>query len=100
MLQKETVKPATLGLLINLMNPKKLKQFRQVEGTALSLLLGYRSPINLNLFTSKSLYSAPIINKLSYINPAFSTFEKAALAGNISECIRITPLLELITKRK
>jgi hypothetical protein len=100
MLQKETVEPATLGLLINLMNPKKLKQFRQVEGTALSLLLGYRKPITLNLFTNNPLHCAPIINKLSNINPAFSTFQKITLAGNVNERIRIAPLLELITGRK
>ncbi len=51
MLREETVEPATLGLLKSLVELPELKQFRLVGGTALSLLLGHRRSIDLDLFT-------------------------------------------------
>ncbi len=65
MLYKETVEPSTLGLLIELMNLPELQQFRLVGGTALSLLLGHRKSIDIDLFTDQPFDRNLILNKLS-----------------------------------
>lgn len=75
MLHEETVEPATLGLLKELMNFKELEQFRLVGGTALSLLLGHRNSIDLDLFTDKPFDRELITNKLSDAYPLFSIKE-------------------------
>jgi len=64
MFYKETVEPATLGLLKDLMQLPELEQFRLVGGTALSLMLGHRASIDLDLFTDKPFDRELIINKL------------------------------------
>jgi predicted nucleotidyltransferase component of viral defense system len=51
MLHKETVTPGTLELIHHLMDDEKLKQFYLVGGTALSLMLGHRLSIDIDLFT-------------------------------------------------
>jgi len=71
MFYKETVEPATLGLLKDLMKLKELEQFRLVGGTALSLVLGHRKSIDLDLFTDKPFDRELIINKL---RETFSVF--------------------------
>src|ERR1700743_2978191 len=53
MLREETIEPATLGLLKAIVALPELKDFRLVGGTALSLLLGHRKSIDLDLFTDK-----------------------------------------------
>ena len=53
MLQIETVRPACLALLRELMNIRELKSFRLAGGTALSLRLGHRISIDLDLFTNQ-----------------------------------------------
>jgi hypothetical protein len=55
MLREETVEPATLGLLKNLVALPELRSFRLVGGTALSLLYGHKKSIDLDLFTDKPL---------------------------------------------
>jgi predicted nucleotidyltransferase component of viral defense system len=72
MLYKETVEPATLGLLRELMSLDELRQFRLVGGTALSLLLGHRTSIDLDLFTDQPFNSEIAINKLRESYPVFS----------------------------
>lgn len=72
MLYQETVEPTTLGLLKELMQLPELKQFRLVGGTALSLLLGHRNSIDLDLFTDYPFDSDEIINRLSETYPNFS----------------------------
>ena len=52
MLHKETVAPGTLELIHRLMDDKKLKQFYLVGGTALSLMIGHRLSIDIDLFTA------------------------------------------------
>ena len=52
MLQIQTVKPECLALLKELMSLKELKDFRLAGGTALSLRLGHRISIDLDLFTN------------------------------------------------
>ena len=76
MLYKETVEPATLGLLKELLTLKELEQFRLVGGTALSLLLGHRTSIDLDLFTDKQFDFDEISFKLSDTFPSFFAKEK------------------------
>lgn len=54
MLHIETVAPATLELLKKLMEDKRLKNFVLVGGTSLSLQLGHRISVDLDLFTSEA----------------------------------------------
>jgi len=119
MLYKETVKPKTLGLLIELMNLKELKQFRLVGGTALSLVLGHRESIDLDLFTDKPFDRDLIINKLTDTFPVFSfegiksprlffayindvkvdfvhTFEPFIYNSDLKESIRFAAIEEII----
>lgn len=119
MLYKETVEPATLGLLTELMTLPELEQFRLVGGTALSLLLGHRNSIDLDLFTDEPFDSDSIAYKLSDTFPQFyskekkgsrlfftyinnvkvdfvHTFEKFTFAENIIEGIRFASLEEII----
>ncbi|HEY9196194.1 MAG TPA: nucleotidyl transferase AbiEii/AbiGii toxin family protein, partial [Mucilaginibacter sp.] len=119
MLHKETVEPATLGLLTELMTLPELEQFRLVGGTALSLLLGHRNSIDIDLFTDEPFDSDSITYKLSDTFPQFyakekkgsrlfftyinnvkvdfvHTFEKFTFAENIIEGIRFASLEEII----
>ena len=54
MLHLETVEPATLGLLKNLMQLPALKNFDLVGGTALALQIGHRKSVDIDLFTSEN----------------------------------------------
>lgn len=72
MLFKETVEPSTLGLLKELINIPELEQFRLVGGTALSLLFGHRSSIDLDLFTDRPFDREAIVMKLQDTYPSFS----------------------------
>jgi predicted nucleotidyltransferase component of viral defense system len=119
MLYKKTVEPSTLGLLTELMTLPELEQFRLVGGTALSLLLGHRNSIDLDLFTDEPFDSDLLIYKLSDAFPEFSakekkgprlfftyinnvkvdfvhTFEKFTFASNTIEGIRFASLEEII----
>ncbi|MBC6113175.1 nucleotidyl transferase AbiEii/AbiGii toxin family protein [Pedobacter fastidiosus] len=52
MLHKETVKPGTLDLIHKLMKDYQLNSFYLVGGTALSLRIGHRESIDIDLFSS------------------------------------------------
>jgi len=52
MLHKETVTPGTLDLIQRLMNDQQLNSFYLVGGTALSLRIGHRLSIDIDLFSS------------------------------------------------
>ena len=52
MLRKETVSPVTLELLNDLMQDEALRDFFLVGGTALSLQIGHRISIDIDLFTT------------------------------------------------
>jgi len=54
MLYKTTIDSSTLELLIRLMNDDFLKDFVLVGGTALSLQLGHRTSVDIDLFSSTS----------------------------------------------
>ena len=51
MLYIETVKPDTFSLLKELMLVKEMQHFNLVGGTALSLRLGHRISVDLDLFS-------------------------------------------------
>lgn len=53
MLHKETVSPTTLDILKSLMKDERLNDFVLVGGTALSLRIGHRVSIDLDLFSKK-----------------------------------------------
>jgi len=57
MLHLETVEPKTFRLLKKLMDDEKLKTFSLVGGTSLSLQIGHRKSIDLDLFSSGSFLS-------------------------------------------
>jgi len=64
MLREETVQPATLGLLKEIVALPELKPFRLVGGTALSLLFGHRKSIDLDFFTDQPLDKDTLIPAL------------------------------------
>jgi len=69
MLQIQTVKPECLALLKELMGLKELQDFRLAGGTALSLRLGHRISIDLDLFTNQRFDVAEFITYLkTYFN--------------------------------
>lgn len=53
MLHKETVTTATLDLISKLLAEKQLEDFLLVGGTALSLQVGHRISIDIDLFSNK-----------------------------------------------
>jgi predicted nucleotidyltransferase component of viral defense system len=76
MLYKETVEPSTLGLLKQLLSIKELENFRLVGGTALSLLLGHRASIDLDLFTDDPIDFEGLTEVLSENFPSFYSKER------------------------
>ena len=54
MLHKETVEAGTLELIKRLMRDERLKQFTLVGGTALSLQIGHRISIDIDLFNKRA----------------------------------------------
>ena len=54
MLRKETIEPGTLEILIELMQDESLSDFFLVGGTALSLLIGHRISLDIDLFSLNS----------------------------------------------
>jgi hypothetical protein len=85
MLREETVEPATLGLLKQIVAMPELKQFRLVGGTALSLLFGHRKSIDLDLFTDQTLEKDILIPALE---DAFGNIIIVNERGkNIFQCI-------------
>jgi predicted nucleotidyltransferase component of viral defense system len=65
MLHIETVEPSTLTLLKELMAIEELKQFNLVGGTALSLQLGHRISVDIDLFSHDDFGNENIIRILS-----------------------------------
>jgi hypothetical protein len=60
MLHTETVLPHTYDLLKRLMQDEKLKDFNLVGGTALSLQIGHRMSVDLDMFSSSSFFPADL----------------------------------------
>ncbi|QQL50165.1 nucleotidyl transferase AbiEii/AbiGii toxin family protein [Mucilaginibacter ginkgonis] len=93
MLHWETVSPLLKEILLKLMNVELLKDHRLVGGTALSLHLGHRMSVDIDLFISGETYGAFNYEKLeSYLNETFPfvsgdfgsppAFGKSYLIGN------------------
>jgi hypothetical protein len=64
MLHTQTVEPFTLGLLKRLMADEALAQFNLVGGTALSLQIGHRKSVDLDMFTQTDFEAAKILQHL------------------------------------
>lgn len=64
MLQSATVHPATLAILKQIMSMPAFKHFNLVGGTALSLQIGHRISIDLDLFSYQDFDNATIISVL------------------------------------
>jgi hypothetical protein len=119
MLYTETVEPGTLGLLKELMAQKELEQFRLAGGTALSLILGHRSSIDLDMFTDNTFDQELVAYTLADKYPSFSskgiksprllftyinnikvdfvnTFEKFAYPYEVKDGIRFASTQEII----
>ena len=67
MLQSATVHPATLGLLKKIMVMPVLQSFNLVGGTALSLQIGHRISVDLDLFSNQDFDNATIIRALEAV---------------------------------
>jgi hypothetical protein len=65
MLHKETVDPKTLDLIRRLLSDEHLREFVLVGGTALSLQVGHRISIDIDLFTDKPFDSKTVATYLS-----------------------------------
>ncbi|TFF39113.1 nucleotidyl transferase AbiEii/AbiGii toxin family protein [Mucilaginibacter psychrotolerans] len=91
MLHKKTVEPATLALLKELMVLDELKEFRLVGGTALSLLIGHRSSIDLDLFSDHPFNRDSIIDKLNenYASFQFQGITSARLFFTIINDVKV-----------
>lgn len=85
MLRKETVTAATLELLNELMHDDQLNNFFLVGGTALSLQIGHRISIDIDLFSEKPFDENLLLNYLT-VNKGFqlSYKNKNALKGEIN----------------
>jgi predicted nucleotidyltransferase component of viral defense system len=71
MLYTATVAPNTLGLLIELMQKPYLQEFNLVGGTALSMQIGHRISIDLDLFTTEAFDTNELKSKLEDDYPVF-----------------------------
>jgi predicted nucleotidyltransferase component of viral defense system len=71
MLYTTTVEPNTLGLLIELMQKPYLQGFNLVGGTALSMQIGHRISIDLDMFTTEPFDTLEIKSKLEDDYPVF-----------------------------
>jgi len=69
MLHTKTVEPSTLGLLKSLQKREYLKGFNLVGGTALSLYLGHRKSIDIDLFSNFSFDSGQLIELIQQDYP-------------------------------
>lgn len=69
MLYKETVTKEMWELLQRLMKDEKLKDFNLVGGTALSLMIGHRLSIDLDLFSTQDFDVQPMLTHLSDEHP-------------------------------
>lgn len=84
MLHTQTINDATLALLKKLMNDQNLASFSLAGGTALSLYIGHRVSIDLDLFSDHA-FDAPVLEKylISSYNFKGDMLEKNALKGSI-----------------
>ncbi len=67
MLYTETVEAGTLALLKKILNDKEFQSFNLAGGTALSLQLGHRKSIDLDLFTDRDFDASKLADYLTKI---------------------------------
>lgn len=72
MLHIKTVEPGTLSLITSLQSKKYLEQFLLVEGTALSLQIGHRMSVDIDLFTNVRFDVTNLLNFLQEDYPGLS----------------------------
>jgi hypothetical protein len=85
MLYKETVSSDTLELLKTLMHDPLLSDFFLVGGTALSLQIGHRRSIDLDLFTIKDFDENALLGEVEEKYNFFTDFQsKNTLKGQIT----------------
>jgi predicted nucleotidyltransferase component of viral defense system len=72
MLQKQTVEPGTLDILMKLMKLPVLSDFLLVGGTALSLQYGHRISVDLDLFSTIEFDNQTIVSALEKEFPGFT----------------------------
>ena len=65
MLQTQTVEAGTLDLIKTLMKDAELSAFNLVGGTALSLMIGHRKSIDIDLFTNQDFDAENLAGHLS-----------------------------------
>lgn len=80
MLHLATVEPFTLGLLRQLMSKTYLNPFVLVGGTALSLQLGHRKSIDLDMFTQE-IFDPEVV--LKNLNAEFNVVERVKTKGSL-----------------
>lgn len=84
MLYKETVSSDTLELLTRLMHDPLLSDFFLVGGTALSLQIGHRRSIDLDLFTIKDFDENALLGEVEEKYNFYTDFQsKNTLKGQI-----------------
>ena len=69
MLHKQTISPFLEEVLKRLMQIKELKDFRLVGGTALSLLLGHRKSLDIDMFTAQYIKSNELMHIMKLYYP-------------------------------
>jgi hypothetical protein len=86
MLHKETVKPGTLDLILRLMEDDYFSSFYLVGGTALSLKIGHRESIDIDLFNSGDFDFQTLSEHLQIAYSADIKNQKSNyISGNISK---------------
>jgi hypothetical protein len=86
MLRKETVTTGTLELLKNLMQDKNLDDFFLVGGTALSLQIGHRISIDIDLFSQNAFDEGQMLSYLeSNKGLRLDYQDKNTIKGQIAE---------------
>ena len=84
MLQIQTVKPDCLAILKELMSLSELGDFRLAGGTALSLRLGHRISVDIDLFTN-TLFDPEVLqtflqnyfsNRIEYLSEKYEELIK------------------------
>ncbi len=80
---KNTVSEALWEALIKLMTLEELKEFRLVGGTSLSLLIGHRVSIDIDLFSDAEYGAIDFEKILNAINAVFNFVETGQWSNNV-----------------
>ena len=80
---KNTVSEVLWEALIKLMRLEELKEFRLVGGTALSLLIGHRISVDIDLFTDSEYGTIDFDEVFNAINSVFNFVEIGQWGNNV-----------------